>query len=118
MTSDKAGKLAEFLARSLFRLKGYKIIATNYITGKGTHAGEVDFIATRGKTIVFVEVKQRQNIQTAAEAITPDQQKRIWRAAEGFLQKNPKYQDRNIRFDAVLVSLPVEIKHIQDAWRL
>ena len=57
MNNNNSGKLAEFLARMLMRCKGYRIICGNYVTGKGTRAGEIDFIARRGKTIAFVEVK-------------------------------------------------------------
>jgi putative endonuclease len=117
MKCNHAGKIAELFARFVFRLKGYRIIAANYITGKGTRAGEVDFIAARGKTIVFVEVKQRQSLDVAAYAVLAKQQQRIWRGAEAFLKKNPKYQNYNIRFDVFLVNLPFRFSHIEDAWR-
>lgn len=118
MKSNKAGKLAEIFAQGLFKTKGYKIIARNYITGKGTGAGEVDFIATKPNLLVFVEVKQRKSLDDAAHAILPLQQKRIWNAAEAFIQKNPQYQDHSVRFDVILVCFPFKFAHIEDAWRL
>lgn len=60
MNNYHSGHRAEFLARLLFRLKGYRILAANYVSGRGTHAGEVDFIAKRGNVLVFVEVKNEQ----------------------------------------------------------
>ena len=57
MKADAKGHWAEFLARLLFRLKGYRIVAVNYVTGRGTNAVEVDFVACRQNVIVFVEVK-------------------------------------------------------------
>lgn len=116
MNHNQSGHMAEFIARSLFRLKGYRIIAQNYITGKGTFAGEVDFIARKGKKIVFVEVKKRADLETAAYAISEKQKQRISNAAKAFLKKNPHYQNYDIRFDAVLVELPLKIQHIPNAW--
>lgn len=115
-TNYATGHFAEFLALNYLRLKGYHLVAKNYITGKGTHAGEVDLIVRKGQTLVFVEVKKRQDITTAAYAISHTQQGRIRRAAEAFLAKNTYYQNFDIRFDAVLVQLPLHIQHLPNAW--
>lgn len=111
-----SGKTSEFIARALFMIKGYAIIRKNYITGRGTNAGEIDFIAANRHNIVFVEVKQRQNLEQALYAISDKQKTRIIKGAESFLQKNPIYSKHNARFDAVLISPPFRIKHIKDAW--
>lgn len=116
MNHNQSGHLAEFIARSLFRLKGYRIISQNYVTGKGTFAGEVDFIACKSNNIIFVEVKKRVNLETAAYAISEKQKQRISNAAKAFIKKNPHYQNYDIRFDAVLIELPLKIKHIPNAW--
>ena len=55
-SSPCGGKLAEFWARLWLRCHGYRILAANYRTGRGTHAGEIDIIAQKGDTIHFVEV--------------------------------------------------------------
>lgn len=115
-TNWQAGRWAEFLARNWLRCKGYKIITANYKTGRGTHAGEIDFIAFKNKTLVFVEVKKRSSLDVAAYAIHPMQQQRIVRGAEAFLQKHPQYCEYDIRFDAILVTFPLRIRHIKNAW--
>ena len=115
-SSPRGGKLAEFWARLWLRCHGYRIIAANYRTGRGTHAGEIDIIALRRNTIIFVEVKKRSGLDKAAYAILPTQQQRIIRGAEAFLQKHPAYQNCDVRFDAVLVSFPLRIHHIKNAW--
>ena len=115
-SSPCGGKLAEFLARLWLRCQGYRILAANYRTGRGTHAGEIDIIALRRNTIIFVEVKKRSGLDKAAYAIRPAQQQRIIRGAEAFLQKHPAYQNCDVRFDAVLVSFPLWIRHIKNAW--
>ena len=116
MNNNKAGHLAESMARWFMRLRGYKIIAHNEITGKGTHAGEVDFIACRRKTLVFVEVKKRSSLEKAAYAIKPGQQQRIRQGAMAFIKRNPKYTNYDIRFDAILITFPCSIQHIENAW--
>ena len=116
MNKKQKGNFAEFYARLLLRLKGYRIIEKNLITGRGTTAGEIDIIALKGKTIVFVEVKERQTLENALYAIKPMQQKRIFNAAKFYLQRHPKYQTYDIRFDAVFVS-QLKIKHIKNAWQ-
>ena len=117
-TAYQSGKFAEFLARNFLRLKGWRIVAENYVTGRGTTAGEVDIIAAKGKQLIFVEVKKRQSIEKAAYAISPRQQQRIIRGAEAFLQKNPQFSGYDCRFDAILITLPLQIEHIENAWIL
>ena len=117
MKATNKGRLAEFLARSLFRISGYTILASNSRGLKGTGVGEIDFIAKRKNVIVFVEVKQRSSLENAAYSVKKEQQQRIWRAAEFFLQKHPAFQICEVRFDVVLVSLPFKIYHIKDAFR-
>jgi len=115
MNKKQKGHLGEFLARMFLRFKGYHIIEKNFITGKGTSAGEIDIIAKKGKTLVFIEVKDRQTKEAALYAIKPSQQKRILRAAQNYLAKTKKYQDFDVRFDAVLI-YKWHILHIQNAF--
>ena len=116
MSNDSRGKWAEFIARMYMRFSGYHIIANNFVTGQGTKAGEVDFVAVRGKTLLFVEVKERKNFTDAAYAISWSQQQRITRGAQSFIKQNPQYNNYDMRFDAVLVVFPWYIKHIKNAW--
>jgi putative endonuclease len=114
MTRQKAerrGRRAETLAAWLLRAKGYRIIARRF----RCPAGEIDLVAARGRTLVFVEVKTRGDVGIAAESLLPHQRRRIRNAAQAFLQRRPDLADRFMRFDAVLVSgFP---RHQTDAWR-
>ncbi len=101
------------LARGVLIMMGYRILATNY----KTPVGEIDIIANRKKTIAFVEVKARSEISRAAAAVSATQQKRIQRAAEYFLLRKTQYQNQNIRFDVALVTGPLRITFLRDAWR-
>lgn len=116
MSNDLSGRTAEFMALQHLRLKGYALVACNYVTGRGTGAGEIDLIVKNQTTLIFTEVKKRKDINTAAYAILPKQQERIRRAAEVFLARHPEYQNFDIRFDAVLVQLPFKIEHIENAF--
>ena len=116
MANDLSGKTAEFMALQYLRLKGYALVGCNYVTGRGTGAGEVDIIVKNQTTLVFVEVKKRKDLDTAAYSILPKQKERIRRAAEVFLSRHAEYSSFDIRFDAVLVQLPFKIEHIENAF--
>jgi putative endonuclease len=93
--------------------KGYRILAWRY----KTKSGEVDLVAVRGGTVLFVEVKARADRTTGLEAVTPKAQARILRAAEHFMQRRPRYKNYVWRFDAVIVTSRRLPYHLKDAWR-
>ncbi|MGA9320784.1 MAG: YraN family protein, partial [Xanthobacteraceae bacterium] len=85
-----------------------------------TPFGEIDLGARRRGTLVFVEVKARERADDAAEAVTGRNQRRIIAAAELWLARNPADAQRDIRFDAVLVTpgkIPEHIANAFDATR-
>ena len=116
MTSYKSGQLAELIALLCLIFKGYRLVAKNYKTGKGTHAGEIDLIVKKKDVIVFVEVKKRATIANAAYSISSNQQERIKRGAIAFISKHSKYKNCDLRFDAILVQLPCKVEHLKNAW--
>jgi len=115
----RRGRRAEGLAGWWLRLKGYRVL----VRGFRCPAGEIDLIAKRGATLVFIEVKQRDALATAAAAVSPRQRRRIARAAEAFLQARPDLAALTLRFDAVLLSRQFwrrrewPLRHEKDAWR-
>ncbi len=111
-TSYTRGLFAEFLARIYLRLHGYRIIKSRYITGRHTNRAEIDIIAKRNKTLVFIEVKQRQNIESAWAAITAHQSTRLRRAAETYISHNQWHGDA--RFDVIIIC-KWRIHHIKNA---
>lgn len=100
-TSYSKGLFAEFLARNYLRVHGFRILHNRYITGRNTHRAEIDIIARRGNLIIFVEVKNRPNIQTAWDAITPPQARRL-RAAAGTYLSRARWSG-DARFDVIAV---------------
>ncbi len=118
-TNYAAGHFAETIAVWFLRLKGYHFIARNFVVKRGTGAGEIDLIMSKGKIIVFFEVKKRRTYNLAAEAITIENQMRVVRSSAVFLKKHPKYNTYQMRYDAILFSsyhfLP---RHLMNAWRV
>lgn len=119
MKSNHArGHMAEKIACLYLMMKGWWPVKMNYVVGRGTGAGEVDLILVRGKTLIFVEVKYRPTLVQAMEAITVQNQIRVAKSSAVFLQKNPKYKDYQVRYDAILLAPKKWPKHLQNAWSL
>lgn len=98
--SLRRGQRAEWLAAAFLMLKGYRILGRQ----TRTRAGEIDLIAVRGSTVVFIEVKHRRALVDATCAISHIQSQRLRRAADLWLAKHPRYQGLGCRFDAVLLA--------------
>jgi putative endonuclease len=94
------GLKAEALARFYLMLKGWRSLAGRY----KTPVGEIDLIMKRGKTIIFVEVKARQDRAEALSSISHSQQQRIIRAARWWLTRHPHASDLTLRFDVVIIA--------------
>jgi putative endonuclease len=112
--AEQRGRRAETLAAWYLRLKGYRILALRY----RTPAGEIDLIARRGRTIVFVEVKQRPSEDVAVEAVTPRARQRIARAAGLWLAAHPAAAGLDQRFDLIMIlprRLPRHLRSLFDA---
>ena len=106
------GRRGERIAAWWLRLKGYRVLARGF----RCPAGEVDLIARRGSILAIVEVKHRDSLAVAGEAVGPRQQRRVRRAAEHFLQRRPDLAGLQLRFDAVLL-VPGQLpRHLKDAW--
>jgi putative endonuclease len=108
----RLGLSAESRATALLLAKGYRILARRFRVS----VGEVDIVARRGSTLVFVEVKARGRLDEAAEAVTERQQRRIIAAAEAWLAAHPDDISYNIRFDVILVAPRRWPQHIAGAF--
>jgi len=115
-TNYKKGHFAEKIACFFLMLKGWWPLALNFVVGRGTGAGEVDLIMKRGKTLIFVEVKYRPTLVQAMEAISVQNQIRVAKTSAVFLQKNPRFQNYQIRYDAVLLAPRRWPRHLPNAW--
>ena len=109
----RRGHASERLAALRLLLTGYRILARRY----RTKVGEIDLIARRGDVVAFVEVKRRNSLAAGLEAVTPQAQARIRRAAELYIRRNPALAERVLRFDVMVVTPWAWPRHIVDAWR-
>jgi putative endonuclease len=113
ITTYKFGLLSEQLAVLFLRLKAYKILCRRY----KHHTGEIDIIAKKKDTLVFIEVKSRKKIDTNYELVSKKQINRIKRTALLYMASNKRYNSNvDIRFDLIIISNLIFIDHIKNAW--
>jgi putative endonuclease len=109
----RRGHRAELLCLWHLRLRGWRILARRF----RVPSGEVDLIARRGKVLAAIEVKARDSLALAAEAVGPRQRRRVARALDHFVARHPELARLDLRYDVMLV-LPGRLpRHIADAWR-
>ncbi|MEM6648736.1 MAG: YraN family protein [Pseudomonadota bacterium] len=110
--AERAGRRAEIFAALWLMIKGYRVLAWRF----RTQEGEVDLIARRGSTLIFVEVKARSTHEEAIWAVTPQNEARVSEAAVIWLAQNAPHYQGNIRYDVITFAKNWP-KHHKDAWR-
>ncbi len=111
MNNRATGNKGEDIAVWYLKLKLYKILARNY----SAHTGEIDIIAKKGETYVFVEVKYRRDVSKGLprEAVNYYKQNKIRRTAQHYLAANKINEfNADIRFDVIEI-LGKDIKHLK-----
>ena len=93
------GLFAEIISSLYLSIKFYRILARRF----KTPFGEIDIIAKKRNTLIFIEVKARSDL-VYIDFLSKKQINRIEKAAQYFLLKEKKYQTYNIRFDAIIVN--------------
>lgn len=111
--AEKRGRRAEAWAAFALRVKGYQVIARR----QRSPVGEIDLIVRRGRIIAFVEVKQRPDVLSGLDAVTPTAQRRIARAARAWLIAKRVNDAFEVRFDVIVVVPRRWPAHIRDVWR-
>ena len=106
------GSRGEDVAADYMRENGYRVIERNWRCKNG----ELDLICTRGKELVFVEVKTRgeNSLGRAGESLTPAQQARLAKAASRYLSRNGLWS-RSCRFDLIALEVSennVNLEHV------
>jgi len=108
----RLGLSAESRAAMLLVAKAYRIVARRF----KTPFGEIDIVARRRRALVFVEVKARDTIDEAVEAVTERGKRRIVGAAEFWLASHPADAKAEIRFDVIVVAPGKVPRHIANAF--
>lgn len=115
----KKGDEGEALAAKFLSDLGYQILERNYRFDRG----EIDIIAKENDTLVFVEVKKRENLEFGEPeyAITKRKISQVSKVALGYFSEK-EIGEVETRFDVIAIleypGEPPIINHYKDAFRL
>jgi putative endonuclease len=99
--SPRSGKRAEQRAVWWYRLRGYRVLATNaWVAGY-----ELDIVVRRGRRLVFCEVKEKsgERFGDPLEMVDEEKQRRLRLAAESWLIRHPQPGGLRVSFDVMAV---------------
>ncbi len=111
LAAELFGRRGETLAAWFLRLKGYRILASRF----KTPAGEIDLVAQRFGTLVFVEVKARRS-GSLADAWMAVNDRRITDAADYFLARHPRHAGSDMRYDVIFLAPMTWPRHVVNAF--
>lgn len=82
-----------------YRLRGYRIVGANVKAGRN----ELDLIVRRGRTLLFVEVKERRGEAFGGPlaAVDAEKRRRVRRAAQAWLVRHPQRAEVRVGFEVV-----------------
>jgi putative endonuclease len=116
MNTKQTGKDGENRATQYLISKGFAIIERNWRT-KG---GEIDIIAYKNDTIVFVEVKTLPNgtIDMIQRELNYQKRQRIIKTSKRFLLNHRQYSNSYVRFDVIVIDMPglEPVYHVENAF--
>lgn len=100
-SKQRAGLDGERRVRRYFRLRGYRILASNVRPG----GVELDLVVRRGTRLLFAEVKTRAGDGfDAREAVARAKARRLRRAAEAWLAARPDDRRLDVSLELVAVT--------------
>lgn len=115
---QRLGELGERIAARWLRHQGWEIVAHRFRNGRR----DLDLIAERRGTVVFVEVKARRGeiFGDPVEAVTWRKQRELTRSAHVWIDRhgNP---GQDYRFDVVGVLIGperVRVRHVENAFSI
>jgi len=115
--SSVRGRQAEQVAAVFMELMGWRVLGRNIRGERGSGVGELDLIVCRKNLVAFVEVKARDHVPDALEALSSRQRCRLERAAEMWMSCHGDVSCQGVRFDVVVVPRSGCPQHVPDAWR-
>jgi len=113
LAAERQGRRAETLAAIWLQLQLYSILERRF----KTPVGEIDLIANRFGTTVFVEVKARGRAESGAEALGKVNRRRLVRAAEYYLARHPRLAATPLRFDVIFLAPKSWPRHLKNAFQ-
>ena len=116
MDTKKIGNEGENRAAAFLEAKGFSIIERNWRTNRG----EIDIIAFKNDTLVFVEVKTLPNgtLDMIQRELNYQKRERILKTSKRFLLKHREYNNSYVRFDVIVIDMPglEPVYHIENAF--
>ncbi|MEX0628887.1 MAG: YraN family protein [Cucumibacter sp.] len=112
--AERFGRTGEAIAALWLIVSGHRIRAARV----KTPVGEIDLIASRGRSLVFVEVKSRASVLERDLAFAAVNRSRISAAAAFWIGTHPRYAGWDMRFDVIGLApmrLPRHVKGAFDA---
>lgn len=128
INNKETGRYGEELALKFLRNKGYKILRQNFIPkfSRGINRSEIDIIAKKQQSIIFVEVKALKVDCLDEEKFFPEDKvnfhklKQIKKAVDCFLSENGlSFENQKCQIDILSVlihkySNQIKIKHFKN----
>ena len=113
----RVGDAGERLAADYLQRQGYEIVDRNV----RRREGEIDLVAVKEGTLVFIEVKLRRSGRagSAVQQISPAKHARLRELAEAYAADHPELP-ANLRVDVVAIDLTVsgevgKLHHVRSA---
>ena len=116
MNTKLTGNQGENRASEYLESKGFEIIGKNW----RTKLGEIDIIAYKNDSLVFVEVKTLPNgtLDMIQRELNNQKRQRIIKTSKRFLLKHREYNNSYVRFDVIVIDMPGldPVYHIENAF--
>ena len=110
--AERQGHRGEGLAALYLQAKFYAIRDRRF----KTPMGEIDIVAERAGTVVFVEVKARARGADEHLIFAAINRRRITRAAQYWLARHPGETGKDLRFDVILLAPGRWPRHLINAF--
>ena len=116
MGNRETGLSGEERAAQYLLEKGYEVLERNW----RTKTGEIDIIAKKAETLVFVEVKTLPNgtPELLQNELNQRKLQRIVKTSKRFLLNHRQYSNSYVRYDVIVIDMPglPEVYHIENAF--
>lgn len=112
LSAEKQGHRGEMLAALYLQLKFYRLREKRF----KTPVGEIDLVAEKSGTLVFIEVKARGRNADEAMALGAVNRSRIIRAAQYWLSRHPAESGKDMRFDVIFLAKGRWPRHLINAF--
>ena len=116
MGTKETGQKGEERAAQYLIDKGYEILERNW----RTKTGEIDIIAKKAETVVFVEVKTlpQATVDMLSSVLNRQKLQRILKTSKRFLLNHRQYSNSYIHYDVIVLDMQglPQVYHIENAF--